>query len=276
MRIGVTGPNGRLASYLIAHHGCIPLECNIEKFDETRIEIQHVEPDVIINCAAYTRVDDAEKEMQESLLANVRGAGNVRMAFDGRMVHLSTSYIFSGGCPGPYTESDDPSPINQYGWTKWGGEAAVLSGGDDNCLIIRTVSLYGPGPKPDFVSSIVDDLCNDRSVILPVTLISNPTYVPHLAEALMWCIKQDIVGTLNIAGKDIVSRYKWAQQIAKVFKFKRSLIGPKTFSLGAALRPRNASLDLSKAKAMDVPLYSLKKGLKELKKWEGRSSTSRQ
>lgn len=276
MRVGVTGPNGRLASYLIAHHGCVPLECNIEKFDETRIEIQRVEPDVIINCAAYTRVDGAEKEMQESLLANVRGAGNVRMAFDNRLVHLSTSYIFSGRGSGPYTESDEASPINQYGWTKWGGEAAVLSGGSDNCLIVRTVSLYGSGPKPDFVSTLLDGFRDNRAAILPNKLISNPTYVPHLAKALMWCIEQDIVGTLNIAGKDIVSRYKWAQQVAKTFKFKQSLVGPKTFSLGAALRPRNASLDLSKAKSMGVPLYSLKKGLKELKKWEGQSSISRQ
>jgi dTDP-4-dehydrorhamnose reductase len=274
MKIAVTGPNGRLASWLIAHHGCIPLDCDITKYDEVRVEIQRTEPDVIINCAAYTQVDIAEIEQEEALLANVRGAGNIRMAFGGRLVHISTSYVFDGDSHIPYAETDTPRPLGHYAWTKWGGEAAVLSGGAENCLIVRTVSLYGPGPKSDFVNGMLVLLSDGSPITLPDKLISNPTYVPHLAEALMWCVENKLWGTINLAGTDIVSRFEWARKIDNIFKTKkRILIRPTAVIKGSAKRPKNASLDLSMAKSMGIPLYSLKKGLKELKKWHVQNNT---
>lgn len=273
MRVAVTGPKGRLASWLIAHYGCTPLDCDISKFDETRIEIQRAEPDAIINCAAYTDVDRAEQEMEKALLANVRGAGNVRMAFSGPMVHLSTSYVFHGG-DGHYSEYVTPSPLNNYGFTKWGGEAAVRSGGDENCLIVRTVSLFGNGPKPDFVSSILSRLRNGRSLALPDNLTSNPTYIPHLAKQLIWALEHGVTGVLNLAGTDVVSRYAWGREIARVFKIGQSLISPTSVIKGEAPRPRRATLNLSKAKKLGVPMFSLDEGLKELKQWDDQRSTS--
>jgi len=275
VRIAVTGPRGRLASWLIARYGCLPLECDITDFDATRTEIRQVNPDVIINAAAYTSVDEAETKRDEALLVNLRGAGNVRMAFTGYVVHLSTTYIFNGQSLSPYKEDAEPSPINHYGWTKWGGEAAFLPDLDKNGLIVRTVSLYGRDNKPDFVSAVLRRLRANRTVVLPNKLISNPTYIPHLAEGIISAIDKKVTGILNIGGITIVSRYGWAREIAKVFRYKRSLIGPKTFLTGAAARPLNQTMDLSKAEELGIPLYSLRAGLKDLRKCQGRKSIFR-
>ena len=168
MRIAVTGPRGRLASHLIAHCGCVPIESDVQLFSDLSIELQQIEPDVVINCAAYTDVDKAEDEKEEALLTNVRGPGNVSLAFRGYAVHISTSYVFDGRSSKSYAEGIEPSPINTYGWTKWGGEVGFLSGRDDR-LIIRTVSLYGPGGN-DFVGGIQSALAKSEPIILPNNL----------------------------------------------------------------------------------------------------------
>jgi len=275
MKIAVTGPNGRLASWLIAHHGCLPLECDITDFDATRAAIRHLNPDVVINAAAYTDVDGAEVDRDKAILVNLRGAGNVRMAHTGYLVHISTTYIFDGNSNVPYRENDTPNPLSHYGFTKFGGEAAVLPELDEKGLIVRTISLYGCGPKLDFTRVILGQLRAKKAIILPDMLISNPTYIPHLCKALMVAIDKGVTGYLNLGGTTAISRYQWALEIAKVFRCSKTLIGPKTYASGAALRPRNQSMDLSRAKELGIPLYSLRDGLKDLKKCLGKSSTSR-
>lgn len=275
MRIAVTGPRGRLASWLIAHHGCIPLECDITNFDETRIEIQRVDPDVVINAAAYTDVDGAETNKEKAILVNLRGAGNVRMAFNGYVVQISTTYVFDGQSSRPYPEDSFQNPLNHYGFTKFGGEAAMVPELDEKGLIVRVISLYGCDERPDFVQSVLQQLRANKGVILPNKLISNPTYIPHLCEGLMAAIDKRITGVLNIGGITIVSRYEWAKEIAKIFRLNKRLVGPKTFASGAAARPPNHSMDLSKAESLGIPLYTLRAGLKDLRKCLGKSSTSR-
>jgi dTDP-4-dehydrorhamnose reductase len=274
MRIAVTGPRGRLASWLIAHHGCLPLECDITDYDATRIEIQRVEPDIIINAAAYTNVDGAEAERDEAILINLRGAGNVRMAFGGYLVHLSTTYVFDGQSSLPYKEDAFQNPLNHYGFTKFGGEAAVLPELEENGLIVRLISLYGCSEKQDFVQSVLWHLRAGKSLSLPDTLVSNPTYIPHLCEGLMAAIDKRITGVLNIGGVTIVSRYDWAKEIAKVFRLNKRLVVKKTFATEVAVRPPNHSMDLSKAESLGIPLYTLRSGLKDLRKCLGKRSTS--
>jgi dTDP-4-dehydrorhamnose reductase len=274
MRIAVTGPRGRLASYLIAHYGCVPIESNIQLFSDLSIELQQLEPDVVINCAAYTDVDKAEDEKEEALLTNVRGPGNVSLGFSGYAVHISTSYVFDGRSSKPYTEGIEPSPINTYGWTKWGGEVGFLAGKSDRRLIIRTVSLYGPRGD-DFVGGIHRACAKSEPIILPNVLTSNPTYIPHLAEGIYVSIEKRLTGILNIAGKNVLSRYEWAVQAKNNLKLDGT-ITPSTIVTGKAPRPRNGSLDLSRAKEEGIPLYTLSAGLKDLKKCQAKRSTSPQ
>jgi len=270
MKIAVTGPRGRLASWLIAHHGCAPLDCDITDFERTRLEIHRVDPDVIIHAAAYTDVDKAEDEQELALAVNLRGTGNVRTAFRGYMIYLSTAYIFDGRSQWPYGEDETPSPIQHYGWTKWAGEAAMLAG-DGPRLIIRTMTLYGPGPYPDFVKGIAMRLHKESHLYLPADLYSNPTYIPHLAIGIGKAIKDQRTGVLNLTGKDVVSRYEFAEAIARTFNFNRALLHQGEYPVvpSKVLRPKMAGLDLSRAIRNKIPIFSMKAGLKEMKKqWE--------
>lgn len=267
MKIAVTGPRGRLASWLIAHYGCAPLNCDITDFERTRLEIHQVNPDVIIHAAAYTNVDKAEEEPELALAVNLRGTGNVRTAFHGYMVYLSTAYIFDGRASRPYSENEIPSPIQHYGWTKWVGEAAMLAGNGPR-LIIRTMTLYGPGPQPDFVKGIVSRLCKESHLYLPMDLYGNPTYVPHLAIGIWKAIKDRLTGVLNLTGKDIVSRYEFAEAIARTFNLNQALLHQGEYPVvpSKVLRPKMAGLDLTHAKRNKIPIFSMKAGLREMKK----------
>jgi len=271
MKIAVTGPRGRLASWLIAHHGCAPLECDILDFEQTRIEIHRVEPDVVIHAAAYTKVDRAEVMQEEALKINLRGTGNVRTSFNGYMVYLSTAYIFDGQSKKPYKEEGiAPNPIQHYGWTKWVGEAAMLAGDGPN-LTVRTMSLYTPASAYDFVKGIVKSLKLNKHQYLPIDLYSNPTYVPHLALGILKAIELQLTGVLNIAGRDVVNRYEWAEAIARKFKLNLDLLHQSKYTSPneGTLRPRMAGLDVSKAIAHKVPVFPMKKGLREMeKRWD--------
>src|SRR3990172_7638299 len=187
MRIAVTGPRGRLGSALVAA-GCEPVTVDITQ--PAAVEEALSGLDVVINAAAYTAVDDAEKKENEdrAVIVNTRGPGVLRTSFDGLLVHISTGDVFDGNA-GPYTEDDVPAPLNFYGLSKLGGEAAALI--RQPTLVIRTLDLFGPsGPRADFVRRTRDLLEMGRDVVAPTNQFLTPTYLPHLAQAIMWIVQQ--------------------------------------------------------------------------------------
>ena len=272
MKIAVTGPKGRLASWLIEHHGCEPFDVDITNLVQVRMEVDRLRPDVIIHTAAYTNVDEAEKEKELAIVTNMRGTGNIRLAFDGYAIYISTSYVFDGQKHGAYTEKDSPNPLGQYAWTKWGGEASFIPLTKQSLsLIVRTVSLYGPGPKEDFVSNLVRRLEAKEEIALPADLYSTPTYIPHLAEGIMECVEGRMFGILNIVGRNSVNRYSWGQAVADVFELDKELLYYGSYR-GTVMRPKNASLNTMKARMRGVPIFSLNEGLVGLKKWRTQSN----
>ncbi len=103
-------------------------------------------PDVVVNCAAWTGVDDAEAHEQQALAINGGGAANIAAACQAsrtRLVQLSTDYVFAGTAQRPYAEQDIPAPRSAYGRTKLAGERAVLDGLPDAGYVVRTAWLYG-------------------------------------------------------------------------------------------------------------------------------------
>jgi len=103
-------------------------------------------PDVVVNCAAWTGVDDAEAHEQQALAINGGGAANLAAACQAsraRLVQVSTDYVFAGTAQRPYAEEDIPAPRSAYGRTKLAGERAVLDGLPDAGYVVRTAWLYG-------------------------------------------------------------------------------------------------------------------------------------
>lgn len=143
--------------------------------------------DVVLNCAAYTRVDDAEREREVCHAINADGAGHVARACAARgiyLIHVSTDYVFAGDKGAPYTEDDPVAPLNYYGLTKLEGERRVLNSGAQ-ALVVRTQSLYGLRGR-NFVRAILNQLQQGKKELSVVAdQVSAPTYTRHLADLLL-------------------------------------------------------------------------------------------
>jgi dTDP-4-dehydrorhamnose reductase len=114
-------------------------------------------PDVVVNCAAWTAVDDAEAAEDQAQAVNAGGAANLAAAcaeFGARLVQVSTDYVFAGDAGRPYTEDDVPAPRTAYGRTKLAGEQAVLDHLPGSGFVVRTAWLYG-AHGPSFAGTMI-------------------------------------------------------------------------------------------------------------------------
>ncbi|MBE3023628.1 dTDP-4-dehydrorhamnose reductase [Janthinobacterium sp. GW458P] len=120
-------------------------QMDLSNLDQVRDVIRAVKPDLIVNPAAYTAVDQAECEPELAMLINARAPGLMAeeaRKLDAAMIHYSTDYVFDGAKSEPYSEEDATAPINVYGRSKLAGEQAIQAVGIDH-LILRTSWVYG-------------------------------------------------------------------------------------------------------------------------------------
>jgi dTDP-4-dehydrorhamnose reductase len=150
---------------------------------DTQLE-QH-RPDVVINAAAYTRVDDAEGDEATATRVNADAPGHLaRWCADAavRFIHISTDYVFAGEATAPYDLAAPPAPRSAYGRSKLAGERTVLAAGGD-AHVVRTAWVYGRGPS--FVRSVGSRLRRHEQVDVVDDQIGAPTWSRHLAAALI-------------------------------------------------------------------------------------------
>jgi dTDP-4-dehydrorhamnose reductase len=274
MIIGVTGFRGRLGSWLIKQ-GCIPIDCEISKPSSIQKALEEFEPDVLVNCAAYTKVDDAEDDENLDILINTNlwGPARLRQNFRGLLIQISSGHVFDGQNGLKYLEEDTPSPVNRYGMSKLGGEAGAQM--REPSLVVRVNDLYGTGPRSDFVRYTRDILEMGQEIYFSTRLYGTPTYIPHLSEALLEVANRGLTGTLHlVSDTKLFNRYQWAKTIAAEFEFDPDLIKPTSKIGGKAPRPPRAGLSVEKAKQLGLPLYSPSEGLAALKLWEHKRAES--
>ncbi|MGB9696309.1 MAG: SDR family oxidoreductase [Ignavibacteria bacterium] len=219
---------------------------------EIREIVNSFNPEVIVNCAAFTDVDKCETEKVLCWKLNVDAVKNLILAARPRrikLVHYSTDYIFDGK-NGPYSEDAIPSPISFYGRSKLASENAIYTSGI-NFLIIRTMILFGKGEnvKPNFALWLVEKLRNREPVYIADDMYGNSTHVSDLAYGTLKAIEKNVSGVYNIAGADIKSRYEFAITLCEVFGFDKRLINRvKTKDLNLlAHRPLKSGLITLKA-----------------------------
>jgi dTDP-4-dehydrorhamnose reductase len=187
--IGGNGMLGRDLAAAAAARGHTVRVLDVPEFDITREDSFAAMPDAdaAINCAAYTRVDDAEKERELCRRINATGAGLLARACAMRdlpLLHLSTDYVFDGRKGAAYVESDPVAPLNFYGESKREGEELVLGAGGP-ALVVRTQSLFGVHGR-NFVRAILGQLQKGvPSLRVVADQVSAPTYTRHLADALI-------------------------------------------------------------------------------------------
>ena len=262
-KIAVTGYKGRLGSELVKR-GCVPLECDITSRKSIKLALQDIKPDIIIHCAAMTDVDACEQYKDEAFAINAKGTENLKVCFDKKIIYISTDYVFDGkrGNYMEYAKTGNPNKLCWYGYTKLLGEEILGC----NDTIIRTTMLYGSPVKDDFVTHILQQLELQQPFKVTRCLYGTPTYVPHLAEAIMEIVNRPFMPhIINIVGTDLLSRYEFALMIASVLGYadQKHLIIPVN-SIGKTKRPRHAGLSTSKAKILNIPVYSAIEGLKDM------------
>jgi dTDP-4-dehydrorhamnose reductase len=238
--------------------------------DELEKILKNVKPEVILLPAALTNVDYCEKEKNECRKQNIIAPLTLINSIKNssvKLVYYSTDYVFDGK-NGPYSEEDNPHPLNEYGKSKLETEINIKQN-LTKFLILRTTVVYGwEHLGKNFVYSLIKNLKSGQTIRVPKDQIGTPTYVENIAEATLELIKSDMHGIYNIAGPQLVDRHSLALIVAEVFDLNKSLILPiKTSELHQlAPRPLSAGLKINKLlKSIKVKMLSPREALQQMK-----------
>jgi dTDP-4-dehydrorhamnose reductase len=230
------------------------VQLDVVNKEDVKKVIGFYDPDVIINCAAFTDVDKCETERELCWKLNVDAVKNLIIAArqnEAKLIHYSTDYVFDGRS-GPYTEDATPNPISFYGRSKLASENALVLSGIDYA-VIRTMVLYGIGNnvKPNFALWLISKLKNNEAVNIVDDQVGNATMIDDLAWGTLKIVEKGCTGIYNIAGSDILSRYDFALKVCEVFNLNKSLVSPiKTATLKQpAPRPLKSGLIVLKAES---------------------------
>jgi dTDP-4-dehydrorhamnose reductase len=228
MRLVITGAAGMLGQDLIAAargagHDVLALaRAELDIADDTAVtrSIRGAGADVVVNCAAWTDVDGAERDEDGALSVNGAGAGNVARAASACgawNIHISSDYVFDGAKRSPYVESDVVGPVSSYGRSKLAGEREVAAEAPERHTIVRSSWLFGAG-GPCFPATILR-LAAERDELKVVDdQIGCPTFTRHLARALLDLATRESrpVGILHVAGGGVCSWFEFAREIVAV------------------------------------------------------------
>jgi len=236
-------------------------EVDFEKPKDVVKILDEIKPDLIVNAAAYTNVDKAEEEPEKAQLVNAITPGEVAnwcKKHDAVLIHYSTDYVFDGKKGVPYTEEDEPNPINQYGKTKLEGERAIQESGAIH-LILRTAWVYSMRGN-NFVTKVLEWAKNSNEIRVVDDQISNPTWARALAEITADLIAmgirdirpffKDKGGLYHCAGSGYCSRFEWVKIILEYSGIKNVNVLPvksKDYNTSAR-RPYFSALDIEKLK----------------------------
>ncbi|MFN7118698.1 MAG: family 1 glycosylhydrolase, partial [Saprospiraceae bacterium] len=245
--LGKSGTLGRACARLCKERN-IPfillsrLECDITDYQTVASIIECYKPWAVINAAGYVRVDDAETDLEQCLLANAVGAqvlANICQGKGIRLVTYSSDLVFDGTKAADYQESDPVNPLNVYGASKAQSEQLVAEA-NPQALIIRTSSFFSPWDTHNFARHVITHLEDDRCLSVAEDVWSSPTYVPDLVNASLDLLIDEESGIWHLANQGSVSWYEFARHIAEYMQLNPALIEPTAQSeLGwKALRPR--------------------------------------
>lgn len=227
-RVLITGANGLLGSALapaFQRRGSAEVlrlgrgELDITDAEAVRSRMDSFHPDVVINCAAYTRVDDCETHEPLALQVNGRGAGNVARsaaAVGARVIHLSTDYVFDGRAREPYPEdhaTGEPARLSAYGRSKRLGEQLVREASPD-AVIVRSSWLFGPAGRC-FPQAILDRARRGEPLAVVDDQVGAPTYAPDLAEAIADLAERRARGIFHVTNTGACSWYAFACAILR-------------------------------------------------------------
>lgn len=263
-KVLITGSNGQLGhslnlflkskSFIVYNTSLNIGPFNIEAINlsienNVSILIKKIKPDYIINCAAYTNVDQCEKNKKDAYDSNVKIVKNIlkNMSRDSKLIQISSDYIFDGKAS-MYNEDSLPNPLNYYGKTKLESENLIRSS-QKKYIIIRTGNLYSEylNIPSNRLSWIINSLKNNKQIIAIDDMLSKPTSINALSNAIIDLLSFNQNLIINYTGQDKMSIYEFCLLVAKIFDYDSTLINKcsiKDFNF-IAERPKDVTLNTS-------------------------------
>jgi dTDP-4-dehydrorhamnose reductase len=274
MRVLIIGADGQLGTDLcrvFKRQDLVPLtQSDIEITDMGSVQgaLANYQPDVVINTAAFIRVDDCEIEKDKAYQVNALGARNVAVQsrnIGAKLVHISTDYVFGGEAPipqGGYTEFEKPIPLNLYGRSKLAGEEMV----QQMChryFIVRSSGLFGIagawGKGGNFIETILKMAREKSELKVVYDQVFSPTSTSDLAVKISQIINTEYYGIFHITNRGSCSWYEFAREILRLTELNTPMI-----PIPSALYPQKAK----RPHYSVLRNYQLKlSGLGELRSW---------
>lgn len=261
MRVLVTGANGMLGRRVVevarerGHEvrGTDLPELDLTDADAVQRFVDDVRPDAVVNCAAFTAVDDAEAQEELATRINGDAAGNLARSAP-YLVHVSTDYVFGAGGARetPYVESDEPRPLGAYARSKVAGERQVLEAGDHHA-VARTAWLHGPDGK-SFVSTMVR-LGGERDEVKVVAdQIGSPSFTGHVAPALLDIAERRGAGVFHAANAGMCSWFELAVEAMRVARLDCRVVAIPTEAFPTPTeRPKFSALASERDDGVTLP-----------------------
>jgi dTDP-4-dehydrorhamnose reductase len=214
MNLAIIGANGQLGSDLVRVFSSVG-KYDVQALTRQNLDVTDVKslqaalrarrPDVVINTAAFCRVDDCEADPGEAFKVNAIGALNaarVCTEIDAVCIYISTDHVFGGEKDGAYTEEDQPSPINVYGASKLAGEHLVQQAARRG-VIARVASLFGVtaprGKEGNFIETILKKVRSGETARVIGDIRMSPTYTVDAAQALERIVRSRTTGVFHVA-----------------------------------------------------------------------------
>lgn len=266
MKILITGSNGMLAQAVKAKFNTPEnnliltdaSDLDITDSDAVQKFVAKIKPDLIINCAAYTAVDQAESEPELAEKVNAIGPKNLALAAkanDATLVHISTDYVFGGNQPlsETYSEDDAKSPTSVYGRTKLAGEEGIINN-CDKYYIFRTAWLYGEGKN--FVRTMLDLAKTHSEVKVVSDQHGSPTYADDLADIIAQVIAKKLpYGIYHATNQGFTTWYDFTKKIYELANTHCQVIPISSAEYPTpGERPKNSQLSKDKLLQYDIKI----------------------
>jgi dTDP-4-dehydrorhamnose reductase len=259
---------GRLAEALPEANAIGRAQIDFLTADERSIEkiIAAFEPSIIINAAAYTAVDAAEKEPDIARRVNGFMPGLLARIAAGHaipFIHFSTDYVFDGAAGKPYVERDATRPLNIYGETKLAGEQAALAAG---AHVFRLQSVFDARGN-NFFKRLMQFIATQSELRIAADQIAAPTHAAHVAQAVMRMLpliqkKTLPAGVYHLAAAGHTSRHGFACAVAEAMRTSIPIAPITTAEFPVpATRPRDTRLDCSALASHGITLPHWREGL---------------
>jgi dTDP-4-dehydrorhamnose reductase len=222
-RILITGAAGQLAGVLRVEFGDVGelralshAELDIADHGAVQKFFSEFKPTLVLNCASYNQVDQAEDEPEAALRVNtfgVRVLARSATEHDATLVHYSTDFVFDGRAEVPYTEDDAPNPSSVYASSKLLGEWFALE--VPKGYVLRVASLFGGTPAKSSVDRIVDAIVGGREVRVFSDRTASPSYVFDVAAATQGLLKRGAPGLYHAVGSGSCTWHELALEAAR-------------------------------------------------------------